>query len=468
MASDLARSPARRLSAAPTREALAAVSRTIADIAFAHPLGARWWIAFGLALGLSALLGAAVLYILYAGVGVWGNNVPVTWALDIVSYDWWIGIASGGLLISATMLLCGTEGRGALNRLTETGALIAAAAAATYPIIHLGRPWFFYWNLPYPNTLDLWPQFRSPLYWDAVDIISYLGIALIFWTIGLLPDLASLRDEALVEWRRTGRNRLRAQLYGILALGWRGSAAHWARWVEAYRITAVLGLVLVVSLQTGAAVMFAGTVEPGWHDTLLPVSFLGAALFSGTAFMAAAAVVLRAVFRIEALITARHLDMLARLLLGLGLVNLYCQSSELYTALRANDAFELAVMGRRAFGPHAWAFWTLMGCGLLPVHVFWFRAARRSPVLLLVVGLLVSAGLFADHFMVIVVTLQHDFLPSAAHPFSSDLWGVLTFAGSVGLFFVLALLALRYMPVVAIVEIRRLAAAAPESSADGV
>ena len=468
MASDFARSSVRRPAATAARASFASVGRTVSGIAFTHPLGARWWIALVVALGLAGLLGAAVLYILVAGVGVWGNNVPVTWALDIVSYDWWIGIASGGLLISATLLLCGTEGRGALNRLTETGALIAAAAAATYPIIHLGRPWFFYWNLPYPNTFDLWPQFRSPLYWDAVDIVSYLGVALIFWTIGLLPDLASLRDQALVDWRRTGRGRLRAQLYGILALGWRGSASHWARWMEAYRITAVLGLILVVSLQTGAAVMFAGTVEPGWHDTLLPVSFLAAAVYAGTAFMAAAAVVLRSIFGLDALITARHLDILARLMLGLGLANLYCQASEIFTALRANDAFDLAVMGRRAFGPHAWAFWTLLACGLLPVHVFWLGAARRSPALLLVVGLLVSAGLFADHFMVIVVTLQHDFLPSAAQPFSSDLWGVLTFAGSVGLFFVLALLGLRYLPVLSIVEIRRLALAQPGRSGDGV
>ena len=395
-----------------------------------------------------------------------GNNVPVTWALDIVSYDWWIGIASGGLLVSATMLLAGTPCRGALNRIAETGALIAAAAAATYPIIHLGRPWLFFWNLPYPNTLDLWPQFRSPLYWDAVDIIGYLGVALIFWTIGLLPDLASLRDRAIQDWRRTGRGRLRAQLYGILALGWRGSAAHWARWIEAYRITAVLGLLLVVSLQTGAAVMFAGTVEPGWHDTLLPVSFLAAAIFAGTAFMAAAAVVLRSVFGLPALITPAHLDLLARLLLGLGLANLYCHASELYTALRSHDGFETAIIGRRAFGPHAWAFWTVLGCGLLPVHLFWSASMRRSPVLLLIVGLMVSAGLFADHFMVIVVTLQHDFLPSAAQPFSADLWGVLTFAGSVGLFFTLALLALRYLPVVSLVEIRRLAV--PQGTRHGV
>ena len=402
------------------------------------------------------------------GVGIWGNNVPVTWALDIVSYDWWIGIASGGLLISATLLLCGTSWRGALNRMTETGALIAAAAAATYPIIHLGRPWLFYWNLPYPNTFLLWPQFRSPLYWDAVDIISYLGVALIFWTIGLLPDLATLRDRAIEDLRRTGRGLLRAQIYGIVALGWRGSAYHWSRWIDAYRITAVFGILLVASLQTGAAVMFAGTVEPGWHDTLLPFSFLAAAIFAGTAFMAAAAVVLRYAFRLEALITRRQIETIAWLLLGLGLVNLYCHAADLFTALRGGESFETALWHNRVLGPHAWAFWTLMGLGLLPVHLFWIPAARRSSVALLIVGLAVSAGLFADHFMVIVVTLQHDFLPSAAQAFSSDLWGVLTFLGSVGLFFVLALLGLRYLPIVSVIEIRRLGHSSGRRLRDGV
>ncbi|MBE7199117.1 MAG: polysulfide reductase NrfD, partial [Parafilimonas terrae] len=374
-------------------------------------------------------------------------------------YDWWIGIASGGLLISATLLLTGAEWRGALNRLTETGALIAAAAAACYPIIHLGRPWFFYWNLPYVNNLALWPQFRSPLYWDAVDIISYLVIALAFWTIGLLPDLASLRDRAIDRWHETGRGRLRAQLYGIAALGWRGSAYHWHRWMRTYRLVAILGVLLVFSLQTGAAVMFAGTVEPGWHDTLLPAAFLFAAVFSGAAFMAAAAVVLRAIFGLEALITERHLRLLALMMLGLGLVNLYCYAAEIFTTLLENDRFETSNLAARLSGPHAWAFWTIVICALLPVHVFWWRPARYSPLAIMIVGLLVSAGLFADHFMVIVVTLQSDFLPSSYHLYEADAWGVLTFVGSVGLFFALCLLGLRYLPVVSIMEVRRLALA---------
>ncbi len=454
MASDLVRT--RR---PPTRgiPGLARVGQTIADVAFGHPLRWRWWLAFVGALGLTGLLGLAVLFLLVRGVGLWGNNVPVTWALDIVSYDWWIGVASGGLLISATFTLLDIEVRGALNRLTETGALLASAAAGIYPIIHLGRPWFFYWNLPYPNTLVLWPQVRSPLFWDAVDIISFLGTAFTIWAIGILPDLATLRDRAIEAMiANNGRGRLRAQCYGILALGWRGSGAHWHRWRQAYRITAALGVVLVVSLQTGAAVMFAGSVEPGWHDTLLPVAFIAAAVFSGVAFMALVAVVLRSAFGLEALVTPRHFDVIAKLLLALGLFNLYCYAAEFYGTLLGGSSYDTAVLARRFTGEHAWALWTIVVCALVPVHVFWWPAARRSALALATVGLLVSLGLYADHFMIIVVTLQHDFLPSADHSYSVNLWGVATFLGSIGLFFTLALLALRYVPVISIVETRRL------------
>ena len=451
---DILRQPARRF--VGPEESVASVGFDVAGIAFGHPLGLRWWLAFAAALGLLGVLAVSIGLVLIEGVGVWGNNVPVTWALDIVSYDWWIGIASGGLSISAMLLLCGIEWRGALNRITETGAIIAAAAAACYPIIHLGRPWFFYWNLPYPNTLLLWPQFRSPLYWDAVDIISYLMVALTFWTIGLLPDLATLRDRAIERWHETGYGRRRAYLYGLFALGWRGSAAHWDRWFQAYRIVGVTGVLLVFSLQTGAAVMFAGTVEPGWHDPLLPFAFVAGAVFSGVAFMAAAAVVVRRALRLEGLITAAHLEVLAWMLLVLGLVNLYCYAAEMFSTLLGGDAFETAVLTRRLVGPHAWAFWDIVLLALLPVHVFWLRAARRSGLALALVGTAVSCGIFGDHFMVIVTTLQHDFLPSAAHPFTTDIWGIATFLGSAGLFFTLALLALRYLPVVSVVEVRRL------------
>ena len=445
-----------------------AISQEITDVALDHAIGRSWWIALVGSLGLVGILVGSVGWLLYEGVGVWGNNNPVGWALDIVSYDWWIGVASGGLMVSALLLLMGVEWRGAVNRITETMGLLAAAAAGLYPIIHLGRPWFFYWNLPYPNTFLLWPQFRSPLFWDAVDIISYLVITLSFWYIGMLPDLAAMRDRSVERLERmAGRpggwfRLLRAQLYGIVALGWRGSIMHWQRWEDTYRILAVFGIVLVVSLQTGAAVMFAGSVEPGWHDVLLPVSFLFAALFAGVAIVSMMMVVLRAAFPLRNLVTTRHLNLLAMLLLGLGLANLYCYTAEFAITALAGSDYDQEVMARRFHGPHAWSTWAIIICGLIPVHLFWLPAARRSSVVLFIVGLLAAFGMWADHFMVIVVTLQHDFLPYAAsQPYAIDVVEIASFLGTTGLFMFLLLLFVRYVPVLSVVDSRTLVGTTP-------
>ena len=456
MPSEIA-SPARPAFLAPgaTYETIGA---DIAEIAFTHPRWRRWWIAFIAALALVGLLVIFVGVLLYQGVGMWGNNIPVTWALDIVSYDWWMSAACGGMMVSALLLLIDARWRSALNRVVETMALLSACAAAIYPIIHLGRPWFFYWNLPYPTSLLLWPQFRSPLYWDAVDIISFLGISLSFWYIGMLPDFATLRDRATEQARaRDGRGLLRAQLYGLAALGWRGSAVHWQRWTRAYRTIALLGVLVAVTLQAGASVMLAGSVEPGWHSTIMPFEFIAVSLWTGTALATVLLVVTRWAFALDPLITRHHLDILGRLLLGLGLLNLYCYLTDAFVTVLTGDGYDRAQLARRAFGEHAWALWVVLGCALLPVHLFWVPPLRRAPPLLFAVGCLVVVGMYADHFMVIVDTLQHDFLPSSAQPYRVAAWGVVTFIGDAGLFTALMLLALRYLPVVSILETRRLA-----------
>jgi Ni/Fe-hydrogenase subunit HybB-like protein len=434
------------------------IGADVADVAFTHPGWQRWWIAFLAALALVGVLVVLVGILLFQGVGMWGNNIPVTWALDIVSYDWWMSVACGGLMTSAVLLLIDARWRSSVSRVVETMALLSACAAAIYPIIHLGRPWFFYWNLPYPNSMLLWPQFRSPLYWDAADIISFLGVSLSFWYIGMLPDFATLRDRATEQARADdGRGLLRAQIYGIAALGWRGSAIHWQRWTRAYRTIALFGVLVAVALQAGASVMFAGTVEPGWHSTIMPFEFIAVALWTGVAVATALLVVVRWTFALDALITPRHLDILGRLLLGLGLLNLYCYLTDAFVTALTGNAYERAQLARRAFGEHAWAIWLVLGCALLPVHLFWVPRLRRAPLLLFAVGGLVAIGMYADHFMVIVDTLQHDFLPSSAQPYRIVAWGAGTFFGDVGLFAVLMLLALRYLPVVSILEARRLA-----------
>ncbi|MER2264470.1 quinol:electron acceptor oxidoreductase subunit ActD [Methylobacterium oxalidis] len=445
-------------------ETVAGIGRTVTGIPLTHPGNRRWWIAFAGALGLLAVFAAAIAWLLLHGVGVWGNNNAVVWALDIASYDWWIGIASGSLLVSAALLLAGAEWRSAVNRIAETSALLCTVAAGLYPILHLGRPWFFYWNLPYPNTLALWPQFRSPLVWDAIDIVSFVVVCVSFWYIGLLPDLAALRDRAYERAqaleKEFGRVRklalLKAQFYGILAAGWRGSAAHWQLWVQAYRTIGLLGLLLVISLQTGASVMLAGSVLPGWHDTILPVTFLVNAVLSGVAVTAALTVLIRAVYGLEAIITERHLSLLASLMLGLGLASLYCYLTEFFSGFLHGDAYERAVLARRVTGAHAPAFWTVLACLLLPVHLFWSGAMRRSPLALALVGLSVAVGAYADHVMVLVVTLQQDFLPSSRLAYAVSAWAVALLVGSVGLFMTLFLLVLRYLPVVSITQSREL------------
>ena len=440
------------------------IGRTLAGIPLGMRGWGRWWLAMAVALALTGLLAVSLGYLFYEGVAIWGNNVPVTWALDIVSYDWWIGIACGGLLVSGMFLLLDVAWRSALNRISETMALLAAAAAAVYPIIHLGRPWFFYWNLPYPNSFALWPQFRSPLFWDAFDILSFLGLAAGLWFVGLLPDLATLRDRSW-EQSRTAEQKggidwalLRAQLYGIAALGWRGSAVHWHRWVQAYRTLALLGVVTVVALQAGASVMFAGTSEPGWHDTLLPVTYLAGAVFAGVGMLSVLTVILRSAFHLEELITIRHVQMLALLLLGLALVNIYCEATTTFVGALSGDAFEHVARLRRVAGPAAWSFWMLVAAGLLPPLLFVIPRLRASPAVLAWVGGAAAAGIWGDHYALIVGTLQHDFLPSAAHGSRITFFEWTTFAGSAGLFLLLLLLFLRALPIVSVMETRQIAA----------
>ncbi|WP_428375746.1 quinol:electron acceptor oxidoreductase subunit ActD [Lichenicoccus sp.] len=415
--------------------------------------GLRWWLGLAASIGLIGVLLISLGWLLYEGTGVWGNNIPVTWALDIVSYDWWIGIACGALLVSSAMLLFGTPERDALNRITETVAVLAAVAAAVYPIIHLGRPWFFYWNLPYPNTMLLQPQVRSPLFWDAIDILAYLTISVSFWATGLLPDLARLRDRASERITEgdpdyENRRRLRARLYGVAALGWRGSAMHWHRWRQAMRCLAVLGLLIVPTLQSGAAVMFAGTVLPGWHDTIMPVSFLVGAVFSGVAAVALVSIVARSALRLQRSIDARPLALLAWLLLGLGLAELYCEAAGIYATLLGGDSTEIASLHRRLAGDQAWAFWTMLAAGPLAAQLFWLPFVRRSAAAIASLGASICLGMWADHFMVIVPALEHDFLPSSAHAYTIGFWGLATFAGSGGLFLFLLLVLLRILPAV--------------------
>ncbi|PPQ40872.1 NrfD/PsrC family molybdoenzyme membrane anchor subunit [Rhodopila globiformis] len=427
----------------------AAIGNEIAGLTFGHPSRTRWVIAFGISALMASWLVIALGWLFYWGIGVWGNNIPVGWALDITNYDWWMGNACGALIISGLLLLLRQHWRGALNRVAESVALLSAAAAGIYPIVHLGRPWFFYWNLPYPNSLLLWPQFRSPLVWDAFDIISFLVVALLFWYVGMIPDLATLRD------RPAGV--LKRRIYGVAALGWRGSARHWSRWNRTYRTLAVFGVIQAICTQCGAAVMYAGTVEPGWHDTLLPAFFIVNAVLSGLGLIAVVVSIVRYLYPVESLITREHLDVIGRLILAAGLLSTYCYLVDFFFTALGGDSYDRSVMMRRFTGLYAGSFWLIVGAALLPVHLLWFRAVRCSALMLFLLGILMMAGMWGDHFMTLVTTQHRDFLPSSQAFYTTSFWAVTTWLGTIGLFSSLMLLVLRYVPVVSIIETRLLA-----------
>ncbi len=439
-------------------ETVEGIGRTVTGIVLARSAPARWWLALAVACGLIGLFAASL-----GHLGTGNAGAPVVSPLAVASYDWWVGIAHGSLLVAAVLLLAGVEWRCAVIRITETVALLGAIVAAFYALLPLGRPGWLDPALPWRGTAGPLPPFGSPGAWDATGLACCVVVCAGLWYVGLLPDLATLRDDVLEAARaRTDgpghpRRQLRARLYGLLAVGWRGSAVQWQRWVEAYRAVALIGALLVIVLQAGASVELAASAPPGRHDTLLPVTFLVGAVLSGVGVMAALVGAVRAVYGLGGLITRRHLDILARLILVLGLASLYCHVTEMLATLLYGDAFARGIVARGLDGDLAWIFWTIVACGLLPVQVFWLPRARRSGLVIAVVGTLAAIGAYADHVMVLVVALQNDampLLPRTNVPGGGD---VVTFAGSIGLFLALLLLVLRTLPIVSIAQARQLA-----------
>lgn len=416
----------------------------IAAVTLESPMRRRWLIGLGLSGGLVLLLLISILYLFYAGVGIWGNNAPAFWGLAIVNYVWWIGIGNAGTLISALLLLLSAQWRNSLNRFAEAMTVFAAICASLLPILHLGRPWLFYWLLPYPNTMNLWPQFRSPLVWDVFAVPIYLIVSIIFWYIGLIPDLASLRDRA--------RHRSGQVFYGLFALGWRGSARHWQRWRQVYRLIAVLAVPLVFSVHSGVAMLYAASHLPGWHTTIFPPFFVIGAMFSGFAMVGMIAVVLRHTFRLENLVTARHLDILGMVLLASGLATGYGYLMEAFSAWYAGG-FERATLYDRLTGLYAWSFWGAIACNIVAIQALWLRSVRRNPWALFAISLIVTVGMWLERYMLQVVTLYRDFLPSAWGFFAPTFWSLSLFAGTIGLFLFLFLLFVRFLPLISIFEV---------------
>lgn len=408
-----------------------------------------WFILFGLFFFLTLIFLYAVTYLFTVGVGILGINIPVAWGFPIVNVVWWIGIGHAGTLISAILLLFRQKWRTSINRFAEAMTLFAAGIAGLFPFIHLGRPWFFYWLVPYPNTMDLWPQWRSPLVWDFFAIGTYVTVSLLFWYQGLLPDLATLRDRA--------RRPIARLIYGSLALGWTGSARHWQRYHTAYLLLAALATPLVVSVHSVISLDFTITIIPGYHSPLFPPYFVAGALFSGFAMVITIAVPLRAAFRLHDFITLRHFDNMARIMLASGMVVVYSYVMEYFMAWYSGDEFHRYMVINRAFGPYAAAFWTMMVCNVLVIQLLWFRRIRTHLPALLTIAIIVNIGMWLERYVIVVTSLHRDFMPSNWDMAYPTHWDWLMLFGSLGLFFTLMLLFIRLLPAISIYEVRELA-----------
>jgi Ni/Fe-hydrogenase subunit HybB-like protein len=328
--------------------------------------------------------------------------------------------------------------------------LFAVACAGLFPVLHLGRPWFFYWLIPYPNTMGLWPQFRSPLVWDFFAVSTYGTVSLLFWYIGLIPDLATLRDRS--------QSRMGRTIYGMLAMGWRGAARHWHRYEIAYLLLAGLATPLVVSVHSIVSFDFAVALLPGWHSTIFPPYFVAGAIFSGFAMVLTIAIPVRAIYHLEEFITLRHLQNMALVLLTTGMIVGYGYLMETFTAWYSGNEYEIFTLYNRMFGPYAPLYWAMLGCNVLVPQVLWFHRARTSVPLLFVIALLVNIGMWLERFTIVVTSLHRDFLPSSWGMYYPTIWDWATFVGTIGLFVALLFLFLRFLPMISIFEMRELVA----------
>jgi len=427
----------------------ASITDKISSIVLLQRTKLGWWFGFAVAFALFMVLNAAIGYLMLIGVGIWGINIPVAWGFAIVNFVWWIGIGHAGTLISAFLLLMRQAWRQSINRFAEAMTLFAVASAGMFPLLHMGRPWLFYWLMPYPDTMGTWPQFRSPLVWDVFAVSTYGTISLLFWFVGLIPDLATLRDRA--------RNRLAQMTYGFLAMGWRGSARHWHRYEIAYLLLAGLATPLVVSVHTVVSFDFTIAVVPGWHSTIFPPYFVAGAIYSGFAMVLTLAIPLRQFYGLEDFITLRHLENMAKILLATGLIVAYGYVMETFMAFYSGSTYDRSMIMNRMTGPYAGIYWLLITCNIaIPLTTLWSAKLRRNVAALFVISLIVQMGMWLERFVIVVTSLHRDFMPSAWGMYYPTIWDWATFAGSIGLFLTLFFLFIRFLPMISIFEMRGL------------
>lgn len=426
----------------------ASVGDKISSIVLRKGTPRGWLIGFGISFLLMNVAFLSIGYLFIRGVGIWGVNQPVGWGFAIVNFVWWIGIGHAGTLISAILLLLRQEWRTSINRFAEAMTLFAVACAGIFPLIHLGRPWVFYWLFPYPNTMNLWPQWRSPLMWDVFAVSTYATVSLLFWFIGLIPDLATLRDRA--------RHPAARIIYGILAMGWRGSAVHWYRYEMAYLLLAALAAPLVISVHSVVSLDFAVSIIPGWHTTIFPPYFVAGAIFSGFAMVMTLSIPIRKFYGLEDFITTRHLDNMAKVMLGTGLIVAYGYLMETFTAWYSGSHYEEYMILNRMTGPYAPCYWALILCNVLIPQALWSRRVRRNIGLLFVISIIVNIGMWLERFIIVITSLHRDYLPSSWDTYRPTFWDWSTFVGTIGLFLALLFLFIRFLPMISIAEMRQI------------
>jgi molybdopterin-containing oxidoreductase family membrane subunit len=414
-----------------------------------------WWIAFGISLALTIVMAVAVLWLFVAGIGIFGNNTTVVWGFPIANYVWWIGIGNAGTLISSMLLLMRQHWRASINRFAEAMTLFAAAIAGIFPILHLGRPLYFYWLVPYPNTMSIWPQWRSALIWDFWAITSYLLFSLLFWYVGLVPDLATLRDRAKSTIART--------LFGISALGWRGSARHWHTLHVYHTTMACLGVPLVISLHSVVGLDFAASLMPGWAETIFPPYFVVGAMYSGFTMVIVLAAAVRWGLRMEALITIEHFEVMAKILLAASVIMTLSYATEWFSAWYGGEAAERRLVAFAFGGDYRLLYWTMLVCNCAIAHVFWFPAIRRSIAAVVVIAVLINVGMWLERLLIVLNTLSRGYAIGMWRLFAPTIWDFLLLFGSLGFFALLYLIFCRLVPVVSMHETRRLLSAEGQS-----
>jgi Ni/Fe-hydrogenase subunit HybB-like protein len=405
-----------------------------------------WWCAFVPSVTLMTMLFAMIIYLMSTGVGVWGLGQPVMWGWAIINFVWWIGIGHAGTLISAILFLLRQRWRTSINRVAEAMTIFAVMCAGIFPLIHIGRIWLGWWLLPIPNANSIWPQFRSPLMWDVFAVSTYFTVSLLFWYMGLIPDLAVMRDRAKTTARKFA--------YGFFSLGWTGSNRHWSNYERAYLILAGLSTPLVLSVHSIVSLDFSVSQLPGWHTTIFPPYFVAGAIFSGFGMVLTLLVPLRKICKLEDIITVRHVELMCKVTLATGSIVGYAYGMEFFIAWYSGNPYERYAFINRAFGPYAWAYWIMISCNVITPQFFWFKRIRTNMIIVFILSIFVNIGMWFERFVIVVTSLHREFLPSNWSYYSPTWVDVATYLGTFGLFFTFFLLFLRFVPLIAIAEVK--------------